>query len=387
MSRRREGVAVVRLLVLSAAALLAAEAALRIDRLGLSSAALGRWQPRVDWPAIRTLDERGPWPRPGGSASWALQAGSPEIEYRIDADGFRVAAGAAPRHGACRVLALGDSNVFGYGVRAEEAFPAVLETLLLENRVDAEVTNAGVCASDVVQQERWLETAIERASPHVVILAVSPWSLRTDRPQDRTDLTRGEKLARVVARSSSSPAAWSAVADRTRRRLLHTLGALTSWLPTSDADWHLRPLLEPRPAFELRFAAAASHVRQMVGDVRAKNLTPLLMLVPLDVQTTTSRNHLYAAERLPYPSWGFVDQDYTRDQRYADDMARLAEALAVPLIDVTKALVTHASESYLQNDYHLSAAGHRRIAEEMARPARDACRGVAVASESQSAAR
>jgi lysophospholipase L1-like esterase len=380
MTRRRAGMGVVRLLVLIAALLVAAEAALRIDRYGLSPAALGRWQPRIPWPAIRTIDEQGPWPRAGGSASWALQAGSPEIEYRVDADGFRVAAGAVPRRGACRVLALGDSNVFGYGVRAEEAFPAALEGLLRERGVDADVKNAGVCASDVAQQRRWLEAAVERASPDVVILAVSPWSLRTDRPQDRTDLSLAEKLARVVARASSPPAAWSAVVDRTRRRLLHALGAFTSWLPTSDADWHLRPLLEPRPEFELRFEAAATQVRQMVGRLRAKSLTPVLLLIPLDVQTTTSRNDIYVAERLPYPSWGFVDRDYTRDPRYADDMARLAESLAVPLIDVTPTLVTHASESYLQNDYHLSAAGHRRIVDVIAAPVRDACQQAAVAS-------
>ena len=385
MSRRHTVLRIVRLLLLLAAALLAAEAALRLVRLGPSRAAFGRWQPRTRWSEIRTLDERGASPRPGGRARWALQAGSPEIEYRLDAHGFRVAADATPRRGGCRVLAIGDSNVFGYGVAAEDSFPAILETLLLARGVDAEVRNAGVCASDVAQQERWLETAVERASPQVVVLAVSPWSLRTDRPQGRADLTLVEKLADALVRTTASPAAWSAVVDRTRRRLLHGLGAFTSWLPTSDAAWHLAPLLEPRSEFDLRFAEAAGHVRQMVERSRARNLTPLLVLVPVDVQTTTSRNHLYAAERLPYPSWGFVDRDYTRDPRYADGMARLAKALAVPLIDVTERLVTHASGSYLQDDYHLSEAGHRRIAEEITAPVRDACLAGAVASGSQRA--
>ena len=384
MSRRRTVLRGVRLLVLLAAALLAAEAALRLARLGPSRAAFGRWQPRARWSEIRTLEERGPWPRPGGRARWALQAGSPEIDYRLDDHGFRVAAD-VPRRGGCRVLAIGDSNVFGYGVSAEESFPAILETLLLARGVDVEVRNAGVCASDVAQQERWLETAVERAAPQVVILAVSPWSLRTDRPQGRTDLALVEKLAHALVRTTASPAAWSAVVDRTRRRLLHGLGAFTGWLPTSDAAWHLAPLLEPRSEFDRRFAEAADHVGRMVERSRARNLTPLLVLVPLDVQTTTSRNRLYAAERLPYPSWGFVDRDYTRDPRYADGMARRAKALAVPLIDVTERLVTHASGSYLQDDYHLSEAGHRRIAEEIAAPVRDACLAGAVATGSQRA--
>jgi len=53
----------------------------------------------------------------------------------------------------------------------------------------------------------------------------------------------------------------------------------------------------------------------------------------------------------------------------------------VPLIDVTETLATHASESYLQNDYHLSRTGYRRIAEEIAASARDACDQAAVASK------
>jgi hypothetical protein len=233
----------------------------------------------------------------------------------------------------------------------------------------------------VAEQRLWLEVAAERASPDVVILVLSPWSLRTDSPEDPTDPTLGEKLARGFIGAVSWPAARSAVVDRARRRLLHVVAPFTHWLPTSDAAWHLRPLLEARPEFELRFKGAATYVEEMVGRVRARNLTPLLVLVPLDVQTSASRNRLYAAERLPYPSWGFVDRDYTQDRRYADDMARLARELGVPLIDVTERLVTHASESYLQNDYHLSAAGHRRVAEEIAAPARDACQQAAVASK------
>jgi lysophospholipase L1-like esterase len=366
----------VRLLVLVAAVLLAVEAALRVDRFGLSSAALGHWFQRPQWSAIRSMDQGEPWPVPGGAARWALQAGSPEIEYRLDADGFRIAAEAAPRRGGCRVLAVGDSNVFGYGVRADEAFPATLEALLRARGIDVEVRNAGICASDVAQQRRWLEAVLDRAAPDVVVLAVSPWSLRTDKPEYRRTL--GEKAWNVIRRVTTL-AASSALIDRARRRLFHGLNGLMGWPPQSNVAWELDPLLEPRPAFDLRFAAAAAHITQVVARLRPAEAAPLLVFVPLDVQTSTRRNRLYASERLPYPSWGFVDRDYTRDGRYADAMARLAEALSVPLIDVTQALVTRADESYLQDDYHLSAVGHRRIAEELAASVRDACGRIPVA--------
>ena len=53
------------------------------------------------------------------------------------------------------------------------------------------------------------------------------------------------------------------------------------------------------------------------------------MLVPLDVQIDRERNELYSAERLPYPAWGFLERDYTHDDRYAEAMAELANVLDV----------------------------------------------------------
>ncbi len=51
---------------------------------------------------------------------------------------------AAPAGAATRIVALGDSLTAGYGLAAEEAFPARLQAWLRDHGVDAEVTNAGV---------------------------------------------------------------------------------------------------------------------------------------------------------------------------------------------------------------------------------------------------
>jgi lysophospholipase L1-like esterase len=389
MSRRACGLRPLWLLALLAVALLAAEAALRVSRLGLSRAALGRWQRRVPWEAIRTLDDGGPWPRPNGAARWALQPGSPVVEYRIDGEGFRVPAVAAPPagRGACRVLVLGDSNPFGYGVPAEDAFPAQLERLLRDRGGDVVVRNAGICGSDVAQQRRWVEALLARESPDVAVLAVSPWSLRTDRPPPPPPgRTLPEKLWNVANGRTAALAAWSAVADRVRRRTFHWLAAVAGWPPPSLVAWELQPLVEPRAAFDVRFAVAAAEVQRAVERLRAAQATPLLVFVPLDVQLGTGRNALYRRERLPYPSWGFVDRDYTRDRRYAEALRRLAGVLEVPLVDATNPLATRADDGYLRDDYHLSAGGHRRIAEEIASAVRDACDRTVVASSPDGAA-
>ncbi|WP_051694531.1 arylesterase [Desulfohalovibrio reitneri] len=44
----------------------------------------------------------------------------------------------------CRILALGDSLTAGYGLPEKDAFPTVLQKLLREEGVPAEITNAGV---------------------------------------------------------------------------------------------------------------------------------------------------------------------------------------------------------------------------------------------------
>jgi acyl-CoA thioesterase-1 len=51
---------------------------------------------------------------------------------------------APPAGAATRILALGDSLTAGYGLAAEDSFPARLQAWLRGHGVDAEVTNAGV---------------------------------------------------------------------------------------------------------------------------------------------------------------------------------------------------------------------------------------------------
>jgi lysophospholipase L1-like esterase len=82
--------------------------------------------------------------RPG--AELRLDVSGP-VEYRINADGFRGPLRARPKApGTFRILVLGDSLAFGYGVAESESFPAALEALLEERIPSAavEVVNLGV---------------------------------------------------------------------------------------------------------------------------------------------------------------------------------------------------------------------------------------------------
>ncbi len=69
--------------------------------------------------------------------------------------------------GAFRILALGDSVTFGWGLRGEDAYPSQLASLLATLRPNQhfEVINAGVSGYGTWQQARWLEeTGLELAA-------------------------------------------------------------------------------------------------------------------------------------------------------------------------------------------------------------------------------
>ena len=140
------------------------EVLLRIGARGWSAAAFGPWEERRPWEAIRQPGPDGdPRPVPGGHASWRLQPWARPIEYRLDQHGFRAARGPTGGSAPCHVLALGDSHTFGYGVGAEQAWPAMLESML--TRVN--VANAGICGSGIAAEQAWLPDALAAARAEI----------------------------------------------------------------------------------------------------------------------------------------------------------------------------------------------------------------------------
>ena len=94
-----------------------------------------------------------------------------EIPVRIDARGFRDREASAPGPAdAFRVLALGDSFTWGWGVRAREAFPEVLETVLREGGRSAEVLNAGTPGWGTDQELLLLRRLGGSLDPDLVVL-------------------------------------------------------------------------------------------------------------------------------------------------------------------------------------------------------------------------
>jgi len=98
---------------------------------------------------------------------------SGDVLYRINADGFRDRRYARPKPpGTFRVVVLGDSIAFGYGVEERDAFPKVLEARLSELAPEAhiEVVNLGVSGYNAYTEAELLKDVGVTYEPDLVLL-------------------------------------------------------------------------------------------------------------------------------------------------------------------------------------------------------------------------
>jgi hypothetical protein len=76
-----------------------------------------------------------------------------------------------PEPGVFRILALGDSTTFGWGVAQEQAWPAQLEAALRARGAEVEVINAGVPATSLETMAAYLRTVAGGLGLHGLILS------------------------------------------------------------------------------------------------------------------------------------------------------------------------------------------------------------------------
>ena len=108
-------------------------------------------------------------PRPGAEGRFE---NTENVMYRANADGFRDHLYARPKPpGVFRIVVVGDSIAFGFGVEEEEAFPKVLEALLrnVAPGIDIEVLNLGVSGYNTYTEGALLEDVGLGYEPDLVL--------------------------------------------------------------------------------------------------------------------------------------------------------------------------------------------------------------------------
>lgn len=112
-------------------------------------------------------------PLPG--ASLQVHEGGVDLVYRINAQGRRGPEVTTPKPaGTFRILALGDSVIFGDEVNEEESFPRQLEQTLGAPDGPApryEVVNGGVTGYNTYQEAAWLRSRGAGIEPDLVVLS------------------------------------------------------------------------------------------------------------------------------------------------------------------------------------------------------------------------
>ncbi|MCH2171341.1 GDSL-type esterase/lipase family protein [Myxococcota bacterium] len=238
---------------------------------------------------------------------------------------------------ALRILVLGDSLTFGQGVGDDETYANQLEQRLRSAGRDVDVINAGIKGYGTDQSYRMFTQRLRFLDPDILVLAFSP-----------TDLYDNYNLALYELEAGSL-----VPLDATRHplyrqsRILERLpDFLRGWeLPTALAKW-----LGGIGAFHPRELNTGDSVSQWL---RRKTLLEISELVRIGQED----GFTLLAMGIPgrdegWDQYRWLHEEQPRGARFLD-------------LSRDRELVANKDQFYFQRDEHLSAAGHRLVAERL----------------------
>ena len=349
---------------------------------GTEGELVGMYQNAEHWGGVRTV--------PGWRGQHTVDGRS--VPVRLDRLGLRGPEVGARRPGELRILCTGDSFVFGYGVLAEEAFPAVLAERLAA-RLDRPVVagNSGVPGNGLIEQARALERLAPAFDPDVVVATLY---LGNDFVDDQyqfkyveagysvtgewAHLLRSSPRARLMLHSRAwmwvemtlieAGLPWSLVPPRSKeqqrafdgwpslKRPNHTVGGFFmdviderhAWVPPDG------PPVVPRVL--ARMAATLTEIRAHAGRARV-----LLLVLP-------TWYHLVPEQRrILFRKMGLDASGYEAGLAQRR-VRRVCGSVGIPVLDITgpASELEDPGVLFLQEDRHLNPEGHRFVAEQLA---------------------
>lgn len=275
-------------------------------------------------------------------------------DITTNALGFRGPEWPAADDGRHRILVLGDSQMFGYGVAWADAFPAQLERALGGGAVvmDAAVPSWG--PGESVLALRDLGPAYRPRTVLFVANAANDW-FESVPNRDRTTARDG-----WAARPGEPAPAWFPLRGwllgRSHlvlavRQLAHHIG--DAELPPVDPVLALvreLPELRAVPApYRSRLTPA---LEEAVKACRPLGCAVMVLLLPRDAQVDARE----------WAKYGEAPQDLSATEALLRDLAADAGARGIPAVDLLPVLRAAEPGAFLPDDYHLSARGHAAIA-------------------------
>lgn len=263
-----------------------------------------------------------------------------------------------PHAGTYRILALGDSSTFGWGVESRDSYPAVLERELRRRHPgrSIEVANLGICGYSSFQGKVLLEREGLEYQPDLVTLSYgsNDWS-RVPEPFDRAFRRNAGWIGGI-------------------RALLHrsrAYGIYAAFLTRLvEGDWSDRVQKAQQEAggempLNVGPEKSETNIREMIGIVRRSGADPLVVTNCVRGQMAAPVLAAARKEGVPLVHAAELLEDWIprlpAEERLAGERARVLGAYGEDQVARYSEL-----EVYLADGCHPNVVGHRLLAEELA---------------------
>jgi lysophospholipase L1-like esterase len=294
------------------------------------------------------------------------------VPVRINALGLRDDELAIPKPaGTVRILAIGDSVTFGYGVRLEETWLKALQARLNARATGTryEVVNAGLEGTDVDYYYTFIRDVAPRLEPDLVLVGITMNDIREyrndpDRPAVAPAAASRPNPVRIVNKAlllHSHLYLWSYLSVKS---LLFRTGVLD----INDIHRYDYLALEaPSEAQERAWRSTLDMLDRLVARTRARGYRLGLVLFPIEVQISQHAIDLYRR------AYGVRVRD---DALSGAPQRRLVEFAArrdVPAADLLPVFRAGRGALFLRNraitydPVHPSPDGHRLAGEAVAK--------------------
>ncbi|MCC7486347.1 MAG: hypothetical protein IT529_15350 [Burkholderiales bacterium] len=276
------------------------------------------------------------------------------------------------RAGVTRIVTLGDSFTWGYGVRREAAYPALLERRLAAT----EVINLGVTGFGLRQAFEFLKLEGALYRPDAVILGLCQNDIYEGRP--RVDPPTEARMPRAPDRAGSFAAVKSWLsrelvlyrlmqqAINTHRQLLNVLVAtgLKDALHGFDGlDYSLMPaLIRYPPQLQGAWEEAEADLLRMRDWLAERGIRFVVALIPAR-QAIESRSFEHSIAYTVYES-----SDFDLGKPYRN-LEWFAKSHSIEVMNAYPAFMRRYGADprtlYLPQDSHFNEAGHEVFADEI----------------------
>jgi lysophospholipase L1-like esterase len=333
---------------------------------------------RLGWdrpPHVRTMDlratglivpdaELGWRTRPNQFLRHQFPLGEAPVTIQTNSRGFRdVEHQAAPISGRSRVIVLGDSHAFGYGVSNGEIFTDYLQKQL----AGVEIINLGITATNTAQQHKLLQREGLAYRPTIVVLAFCQndigWQV-IPRSDHQGGHAAGRTWKGVLAEHFylADLVRGRVNSSKTLTRILAKMGVTRAPAGYSELSDNLRPALKEYPV-ELQQMWDVTLMEIAALHRTAKNASARLLMVSIPARESVEPSAFHRA----LVGVDYEPEDFDLDKPYVE-LGAFARREGIDFISFAREFRSdQVTALYLpRGEIHLSALGHRRLSELLA---------------------